>query len=223
MMNLRVTLRSLRVCPRPFTPLASPPPPAPPRYFPSRSLRLSRSPPYSPPLSLSDLGVISSAEQPGRQRPPSLLSTSQRPTLLLPAVLLPLPFFSAPWPAAGEERRAEPLCSVAGGGGGEARRGPSAPWPAAGRWRHSGPLSAPWPAAGRGGAAVRRQGGEGWRGVAAAGTGARGAGPAAWRGGDGVGRRRRRPPPRRSSFFFCKKISTFFLNSFFIFSDEIFF
>ena len=101
--------------------------------------------------------------------PPSSLSLpSSAPW---PAVLLSLPFFSVPWPVAGEERRAGPLCSVAGCGGGEARRAPSAPWPAAGRGRHSRPLSAPWLAAGRGGAAPgQRRGGEaaGWGGGAAA-------------------------------------------------------
>ena len=112
------------VTPGPSAPLHSScffSPPAPPRYFSSRSLRLSRSPPYSPPLSPTS-GSSARRSSPAAGGLPLSSPHRSAPRLLLPAVLLPLPFFSAPWPAAGEERRAGPLCSVAGGGGGEARR-----------------------------------------------------------------------------------------------------
>ena len=149
--------------------------------------------------------------------PPSSLSLpSSAPW---PAVLLSLPFFSVPWPVAGEERRAGPLCSVAcsvaGCGGGEARRAPSAPWPAAGEERRAG-ASAPWPAAGEGrrdgppllhgrrrGGEARRSGGKEVRG-GLAGTG--GAAPGQRRGGEEA------PPPAAAPnlVFFCKNFSTIF-------------
>ena len=68
MMNL---CNELTVTPGPSAPFTPPcffSPPAPPRYFPSRSLRLSRSPTYSPPLSLSP---TSGPRLGGAARPPA--------------------------------------------------------------------------------------------------------------------------------------------------------
>ena len=102
------------VTPGPSAPLHSScffPPPAPPRYFSSRSLRLSlrlsRSPPYSPPLSPTS-GSSTRRSSPAAGGLPLSSPHRSAPRLLLPAVLLPLPFFSAPWPAAGEGRRGGP-------------------------------------------------------------------------------------------------------------------
>ena len=192
MMNLRVTvsfqtLRSPRVRPRALHSACFFSPLAPPRYFPSRSLRLSRSPPYSPPLSLRPRGHrLGGAARP----PPASLSPLH---IAAPHAYSSLPSSSpSPFSLLHGRRR-----------GRRGGRGPSAPWPAAGEGRRGGPhLLHGWR---RGGEARRSGGKEGRGGVAW-----RRQGREARRRASGVEGRRR----RYNFFLFSFLLQVFYKNFF---------